>query len=443
MDSLAAAVHARPVAYLRSPWSWRALGWCAQAAAAGGCVYGLGCAVVVPLASGAWRFTTPAGAALTALMAAVFTVGAVLVGAWQRSAVRLVGFPPVASRYALARHDPEPTAAGPGMRQRAGTVARAVAADLAFAVLLLPLGAVAAVAALLGWWLPAFTVVALIVSFVHPDAVVTGVGWSVVIGVGCVVLTVVLPWVWGWTALTTVRLCGRLGDPRGDAAHRQAAARQAVSVRLSDAFSAERRRIERNLHDGAQQRIVAQSLTLGRAAVALQGDEREAALRLVQQATAENRAILADLRSLVRSVSPRVLTDRGLPAAVDEVAARAGLDTEVEIDLPRRPPDLVEQTAYFVILEALTNTAKHAAATQARVQVSRRADALRVRVRDDGCGGAVVRDDGGLAGLIDRVRSIGGTMDLSSPAGGPTTVLADIPLVLPRTARAQVARWDR
>jgi signal transduction histidine kinase len=442
MDSLAAAVRARPVPYLRSRWSWRALGWCAQAAVAGGCVYGLGCAVVVPPASGAWRLTTPGGVALTALMVALFTAGAVLVGAWQRSAVRILGFRPVASRYVLARHDPPLPAAGSACR-RAGTITRAVAADLAFAVLLLPLAAVAGVAALLGWWLPGFTLVALVVSFVHPGAVGNGAGWSVVIGVGCVVLTVVVPWLWGWTALTTVRLCGRLGDPRGDAAHRQAAARQAVSVRLSDAFSAERRRIERDLHDGAQQRIVAQSLTLGRAAVALQGEDPAAALRLVQQATAENRAILADLRALVRSVGPRVLTDRGLPAAVDEVAARTGLDTEVDIDLADRPPDLVEQTAYFVVLEALTNTAKHAAATRARVQVARHPEVLRVSVHDDGRGGAVVHDEGGLAGLIDRVRAIGGTMDLSSPAGGPTTVLADIPLVLPRTARAQVARWDR
>jgi signal transduction histidine kinase len=114
---------------------------------------------------------------------------------------------------------------------------------------------------------------------------------------------------------------------------------------------------------------------------------------------------------------------------------------EVALDLPGRAPALVEQTAYFVVLEALSNATKHAGATRVRIDVGRRDDALVLAVADDGLGGARVLPDGGLAGLIDRVRGIGGTVDLSSPPGGGTTVAAELPLDLPRAARSELARW--
>jgi signal transduction histidine kinase len=283
-------------------------------------------------------------------------------------------------------------------------------------------------------------------ALVRPDLSTLGPWWTAPGLLLSLMITAIVPWLWGWVALAGVRLCRRVSDPRGDAARRQAVERQAASVRLADAFAADRRRIERDLHDGAQQRIVAQSLTLGRAAAALDPGTGAAdparARDLVAHALDENRAILADLRALVRSISPRVLLDRGVGAAVAEVAARAGLPVEVDVRLPERLPALVEQTAYFVVLEALTNATKHADATGVRVRVTRAEDELLLEVRDDGAGGARIVEDGGLAGLIDRVRGIGGTVHLTSPPGSGTRVSARLPLVLPRTARTELARWS-
>jgi signal transduction histidine kinase len=456
MDSLSAALRGPRWRYLRSAWPWRGTAWCVQAGAAAGCLYGLGCAVVVPPASGTWDLATPGGMALQALMVALLTAGAVVVAAWQRAAVRVVGYRPVASRYpgpaSVGIGDGAevdgPTAAGgrvaPARRalRRSARVARlagAVGGDVLLCLALAPVLALGGALALLGWSVPV-AVVALVVAEVLPEGSTGLGGWWLPVLVGTVALSVALPWVAGWLPLLGVRVCRWLSDPAGDLARRQLAERQAASVRLSDAFSAERRRIERDLHDGAQQRIVAQGMTLARARAAL-GDRPGPALALVEQAARENREILADLRALVRAVSPPVLFERGLGAALEEVAARSPVPVAVDAELTGRPPDLAEQTAYFVVLEALTNAAKHADAATAVVRVRQDASHLRVLVRDDGCGGATLPDDGGLAGLVDRVSAIGGTMHVSSPPGGPTVVAADVPLELPRRAHAEVARW--
>lgn len=434
------ALRARPGRYLRSPWPWRSLAWCVQAGAAAGVLYGLGAAVVLPPLTGSWSWGTAGGLALSAVLVLLLLAGAAAVGAWQRHAARFVGYRAVVAPY------PARTAAGRGRG-----VARGLARDLAVGVLTLPLTAAAGALALLAWWIGPLCAVVLAVTAVRRDATDPHPVWLVLGSLAALGVSIAVPWAWGGLALLTVRVCRRLTDPRGDAARRQAVERQAASVRLADAFAADRRRIERDLHDGAQQRIVAQGLTLGRAAAALAAVEPgdgghtgagvSSARDLVAQAVLENRAILADLRALVRSISPRVLVDRGLDAAVAEVATRAGVPVEVAVDLPGRAPALVEQTAYFVVLEALSNATKHAGATRVRIDVGRRDDALVLAVADDGLGGARVLPDGGLAGLIDRVRGIGGTVDLSSPPGGGTTVAAELPLDLPRAARSELARW--
>ena len=203
-----------------------------------------------------------------------------------------------------------------------------------------------------------------------------------------------------------------------------------------DAAEAERRRIERDLHDGAQQRLVAVAMDLGLARERLEssGDERTAAL--VAGAHDEAKRAIVELRELVRGIHPAVLADRGLDAALSGLAARCPVPVDVTVepgvDDPVRPPAPVETVAYFVVAEALTNVAKHARATSARVRVSRRErpgrdDVLVVEVTDDGVGGASVGAGGGLAGLVERVRAVEGTLRVASPHGGPTTLLAELP----------------
>jgi signal transduction histidine kinase len=196
-------------------------------------------------------------------------------------------------------------------------------------------------------------------------------------------------------------------------------------ARLVDAFEVERRRIERDLHDGAQQRLVALSMQLGLARLELPDDSPAAAS--VRRAHDLAKEALAELRELIRGVHPKILTDRGLTAAVREVADRAPLSVDVEVDLPARLPQAVEVTAYFVVVEALANVAKHSGARRARVVASVAFDRLTVQIRDDGRGGADPGRGTGLAGLVDRVAAAGGTVALASPRGGPTVVHVELP----------------
>jgi signal transduction histidine kinase len=196
--------------------------------------------------------------------------------------------------------------------------------------------------------------------------------------------------------------------------------------RLVDAFEAERRRIERDLHDGAQQRLVALSMRLGLARLDLPAGSRAArdvadAQRLAEEA-------LAELRELIRGVHPRVLTDRGLPAAVRDVAGRSPLPVDLDLDLPPgRLPAPVEVAAYFAVSEALANAARHSGAARCRVTGRVRSGTLTLEVRDDGRGGADPAAGTGLTGLADRVAAVDGRVLLSSPAGGPTTLRLEIP----------------
>jgi signal transduction histidine kinase len=196
-------------------------------------------------------------------------------------------------------------------------------------------------------------------------------------------------------------------------------------ARLVDAFEIERRRIERDLHDGAQQRLVALNMHLGLARL-----EAPAGSPLSEQLTRAHelaKQALTELRELIRGVHPQVLADRGLVAAVEDVAGRSPVPVDVDIRLPGRLPRPVEVTAYFVVVEALANVAKHSGATRATVRASIVEERVRLRVEDDGTGGADPDAGTGLAGVVDRVAAVDGTVALSSPPGGPTVLQVEFP----------------
>ncbi|MEV1173322.1 histidine kinase [Nonomuraea sp. NPDC049784] len=196
-------------------------------------------------------------------------------------------------------------------------------------------------------------------------------------------------------------------------------------ARLVDAFEMERRRIERDLHDGAQQRLVSLSMTLGLARLDLPDDSP--AGRLVDRAHDEAKQALAELRELIRGVHSQVLTDRGLGAAVRDVAGRSPVPVDVDVELDGRLPAPVEVTAYYVVSEALANLAKHSQATRGAVTARVERGTLVVEVRDDGVGGADPAKGTGLTGLADRLAVVGGKLSLSSPMGGPTLIRVEIP----------------
>jgi signal transduction histidine kinase len=196
-------------------------------------------------------------------------------------------------------------------------------------------------------------------------------------------------------------------------------------ARLVDAFDGERRRIERDLHDGAQQRLVALTMSLGLAQ--LEVPPGSPAARHLADAQEQAERAHAELRELIRGVHPQVLTDRGLAESVAELADRSPVPVRVDIALPRRLPQSVEVSAHFVVSEALANLAKHSGATHGTVFGRLVVDRLVMEIRDDGVGGADPAAGTGLAGLADRVAVAGGRMRLSSPAGGPTLLHVELP----------------
>ncbi|MEV0074325.1 sensor histidine kinase [Amycolatopsis sp. NPDC050768] len=195
-----------------------------------------------------------------------------------------------------------------------------------------------------------------------------------------------------------------------------------------DAADAERRRIERDLHDGAQQRLVSLAMNLGLARAGLP-DLPDEAKQVIVDAHEQAKEALAELRILVRGLHPAILDDRGLDAALSGIAARAPVPVRLRVDLPDRASPTVEAVAYFMVTEALANVAKHAEASRAEVEVRRHGDVLTVAVTDDGIGGADPSNGTGLTGLAHRVYSVDGTLSVSSPAGGPTVVSAELPCV--------------
>ncbi|MBW8483125.1 sensor histidine kinase [Actinomadura parmotrematis] len=345
---------------------------------------------------------------LAALAAGPFA--AVPVGRWERRRLRAVDPRPVRDGHA----------GGPRLREAATwrelawlgllvTAVPAVAAALAGAALML---GVFLVSPLLAGEGP------VAVGF----ATVGSVGGALVYAGAALALLPVLGYAAGGAALAEAWAARRLlgTGPRDELVEVTRS-----RARLVDAFEAERRRIERDLHDGAQQRLV--GLTLQIALARLEVPDGGPAAAGLDAAHRQAKELMAELRELIHGIHPRVLTDRGLAAALGELADRSAAPVAVDVRLAGRLAPEVESTAYFVAAEALANAAKHAGARHVAVRAHRSGGLLVLEVADDGAGGAAAADGGGLAGLADRAAAVGGRMLLSSPPGGPTVVRAELP----------------
>jgi signal transduction histidine kinase len=398
------ALTQRPLTFLRSSWPWRSLAYLTSGAAVGAVVLG----VILGLVSLVNATAGPV-APLIALTLLVLPVTGIPVARVERWRLRLVDPEP--------SHDPHQDVPGPGPGAWLRTRLREQATwrEIGFV----------AVCAFALWWIDVAMVFLMfyapiawvIFAEIEPTAVTGAVAFLLLLPVFAYLITA---WASARAALARAVLAPRdaeLGERLIEVSRSRA--------RLVDAFEVERRRIERDLHDGAQQRLVALTMTLGLARLDVP-DSSPAAAQL-DTAHHQAKAALAELRELIRGVHPQVLTGRGIRAAVEDVAGRSALPTDVDIDLPRRLPAAVEITAYFIVCEALANAARHADATSATVAGSLVDDVLVVEVSDDGSGGADPGRGTGLSGLSDRVAVLDGRLLLSSPAGGPTVIRAEIP----------------
>jgi signal transduction histidine kinase len=192
-----------------------------------------------------------------------------------------------------------------------------------------------------------------------------------------------------------------------------------------DTAAADLRRIERDLHDGAQARLVNLAMGLGLAKEHV--DDPTMMQKMIEEAHGEAKLAIQELRDLARGIHPAILTDRGLDAALSHLAGRMRIPVNVSVDLLERPAGAIEGTAYFAISELLTNITKHAQAQTAVVDVWRNEDRLMLQVRDDGIGGASEDKGTGMAGLAERIRAVDGIFDVDSPVGGPTSITAELP----------------
>ncbi|MDT3724254.1 sensor domain-containing protein [Streptomyces sp. DSM 41972] len=246
---------------------------------------------------------------------------------------------------------------------------------------------------------------------------------AVTAGVG-LLFTLATPWI--VRALTTVdrvMVHGLLGPSRLATRVVELESDRGVVV---DTAAADLRRIERDLHDGAQARLVSLAMDLGLAKEKLREDPQVAA-RMVDEAHGEVKTALQELRDLARGIHPAVLTDRGLDAALSAVASRCTVPVQVEVDLSERPAPAIEGIAYFTVSELLQNVSKHSRATWAAVEVWRSENRLMLQVVDNGVGGASLTRGSGLAGLAERLDAVDGVLVVDSPAGGPTRVTAELP----------------
>jgi signal transduction histidine kinase len=263
-----------------------------------------------------------------------------------------------------------------------------------------------------------------------------GVGIGLGVAVLAVAMLLAAPWVAGAVARAD-EVAGRalLGPSRGEELAVRVESLARSRAEIVAATDAERRRIERDLHDGAQRRLVSLAMHLGMARAGL-ADAPEPVRQVIEQAHDEATEALAELRQLVRGLHPAVLEDRGLDAALSGIAANAPLPVRLRVDVAGRCSPSIEAVAYFVVSEALTNVAKHADAGSAEVAVERAGGRLRIVVSDDGRGGATLDGgaaadaDGagtGLRGLAQRAAAVDGTLTVDSPPGGPTAITVELP----------------
>ena len=244
--------------------------------------------------------------------------------------------------------------------------------------------------------------------------------------VGGIALLAAAPWLTAAVGTLDVAAArALLGPSRAEELEHRVERLAETRAGVVDAADAERRRLERDLHDGTQQRLVSLAMRLGMARAG--HPDAAQANQIIAEAHEEAKAALLELRQLVRGLHPAVLEDRGLDAALSGVAARLPIPVRLTVDVPRRPSPTVEAVAYFVVSEGLTNIAKHAQASQAEVFVQRASDRLHIIVSDDGVGGAAPARGTGLAGLAKRAASVDGTFEIASPPGGPTLLTVDLP----------------
>ncbi|MEU3726260.1 sensor domain-containing protein [Streptomyces sp. NPDC031705] len=410
----------RPVRFLGSWWPWRC--W---AYLAGGCPLGYGVLLALVLLVGLGVVLAVAGIGLLLLAAAL--AGAVPLGELERRRLRWVEPEPVADPHTSL------AGAGPAAWLRTRLRERATWREFGYAALLATVFAAAGCGVLL---LLAFSLLLVaspvIVWALAPEPVMLIPGEAVAgplealggtaAGLAGLVLTAYAGALIAAAQVETARL---LLGPREEDDRVLELTRS--RFRLVEAFEAERRRIERDLHDGAQQQLVALSMTLGLAELRLrEHPEAAGAAALVSRGREEARLALAQLRDLVRGIHPQVLTDHGLAAAVAEVALRHPVPVTVDLELPRLP-EPVEVTAYFTVAEALANAAKHSGASRVGVAGRVEGDRLTLTITDDGRGGADPGAGAGLAGLADRVAMLQGRLTVSSPVGGPTELRVEVP----------------
>ncbi|GAB2937195.1 sensor histidine kinase [Streptomyces mayteni] len=397
------ALAQRPLGFLSSPWPWRALGYLLSGAAFGA------------LASVILLVTALVGVVgLLLLVGVVPLLGVALSGIpvarIERWRLRLVDLDPVAEP-----HRPPPRAGA-----RAWLEARlrepATWRELGFT----------AVSLTALWWMDV-----LVLGFALGLPVLLALSpiddpgawpWTVI---GLALLPAapytITAWAGARAALTRLILAPRDGE-----LGRELREVRASRARLVDAFDAERRRIERDLHDGAQQRLVSVNVMLGMAL--LDAEPASPVGKRLAEAQREVTQAVTELRELSRGVHPKALTDHGLGAAVDNLTARSATPrVALDIELPHRLATAVESTAYFVVAEALANVTKHSGADHAAVHARVHADTLVLTVTDDGAGGADPAGGSGLVGLADRVAAADGRLRISSPAGGPTLLHVEIP----------------
>lgn len=405
------ALRGGPVGFLRSRWPWRSLAYLLTSL-----LVGIPALVVLLL-------TVLVGAVTLVVVVGVVVLGAVPV---------LAGLLGVVERRRLALVQSRPPS---GLtwreRWRAGRRLPVSWPELGYAFLL----------AVVLWPLD-FVLLLVVVSFpvvmvLSPALAETGdlnvLGWHIDAGIEAwlaallgLVVGAVAAHLATVAAVAQAALARMLLDPREAELVATVTELRRSRVDLVDAFETERRRIERDLHDGVQQRLVALTMTLGRAELDIPDG---AGLDAVQDAHRQAEEALAELRSTIRGIHPRVLVDHGLAAAVHELADRSAVPVTVEILLDQRLPPPVEQAAYFLASEALTNVARHSGATRVGVHGWRHEDVFTLTVEDDGVGGATADGPGtGLAGLAVRLDALGGRLSVTSPEGGPTEVRMECPV---------------
>ncbi|MFE1767320.1 sensor histidine kinase [Streptomyces angustmyceticus] len=247
-----------------------------------------------------------------------------------------------------------------------------------------------------------------------------------------------LPWLARWLTNVDRAMVRGLLSP-SDELERRIAELESDRVTVTDTAAADLRRIERDLHDGAQARLVALAMGLGLAKEKLrEGRADDSVAAMVDEAHGEVKLALQELRDLARGIHPAILTDRGLGPALASLAGRCTVPATTAVDLAERPAPAIEGIAYFTVSELLQNISKHSAARQASVEVWRAGDRLLLQVTDDGKGGARLDGGSGMAGLAERLGSVDGLFVLDSPEGGPTRVTAELPW-WPRTRERTAA----